>query len=206
MARACDDGRVLGDRKETAADKPGVLVALDKLADGIRHDIGESSASIRRFDKPLFEEATSSLDALKAYTEAERAFNSGQVEKSISMFQHAIDLDPKFAIAYADLSSAYFNTGDKQRDKENITKAYQLRDSVSDHERLYIEYRYHQSVTGDYNQAIDALVKDAAVFPHDAGPRANLSNAENWIGNYKEAVRYADENIAIDHAEGIYNV
>ncbi len=204
-ARACDDGRILGDRKETAGDKAGVLVALDKLADGIRRDIGESRASIRRYDTPFYEEATSSLDALKAYSEGERLFNSGKTTEAIPLFQRAIELDPKFAVAYADLSSAYYNLGDSEKDKENITKAYQMRDSVSEHERYFIEYRYHQSVTGDWSKALDALVKDAAVFPHDAGPRSNLSNGENWIGNYKEAVRYADESIAIDRAEGYYN-
>lgn len=204
-ARACDDGRTLGDRKETAADKAGVLTALDQLADGIRRDIGESRASIRRYDTPLFAEATSSLDALKAYSEGERLFNAGQAQQSIPLFQRAIELDPKFTVAYADLSSAYYNLGDSDKDKENITKAYELRNSVSDHERFFIEYRYHQSVTGDWSQALKALINDAAMFPHDAGPRSNLSNGENWIGNYEEAVRYADETMAIDHEEGIYN-
>jgi len=204
-ARACDDGHVLGDRKEIAADKAGILVALDKLADGIRHDIGESSASIRRYDNPLYDETTKSLDALKAYSEGERLFNSGQLAQAVPLFQRAVDLDPKFAVAYADLSSAYYDLGDREKDRENISKAYQLRDSVGDHERYYIEYRYHLSVTGDLRKAIEALAKDAAVFPHDGGTRGNLSNAENWIGNYKEAVRYADEAMAIDKEEGIYN-
>jgi len=204
-ARACDDGRTLGDRKETAVDKAGVLTALDQLADGIRRDIGESRASIRRYDTPLFLEATSSLDALKAYSEGERLFNAGQTAQAIPLFQRAIELDPKFTVAYADLSSVYYNLGDSDKDKENISKAYELRNSVSDHERYFIEYRYHQSVTGDWSQALKALINDAAAFPHDAGPRSNLSNGENWIGNYKEAVRYADETMAIDHEEGIYN-
>jgi DNA-binding winged helix-turn-helix (wHTH) protein/tetratricopeptide (TPR) repeat protein len=204
-ARACDDGRTLGDRKETATDKAGVLTALDQLADGIRRDIGESRASVRRYDTPLYAEATSSLDALKAYSEGERLFNSGQTAQAVPLFQRAVELDPKFTVAYADLSSAYYNLGDSDKDKENITKAYQLRDAVSEHERFFIEYRYHQSVTGDWSQALKALINDAAVFPHDAGPRSNLSNGENWIGNYKEAVRYADETMAINHEEGTYN-
>jgi DNA-binding winged helix-turn-helix (wHTH) protein/tetratricopeptide (TPR) repeat protein len=204
-ARACSDGRTLGDRKQEATDKAGILAALDKLADGIRHDIGESRASIYRYDKPLLEGETSSLEALKAYSEGGRLINAGKLQEAIAMYQRALDLDPKFAIAYADLSSVYYNLGDRQRDRDNITRAYQLRNSTNDRYRYYIEYRYHMSVTGDLTKATQTLEQEALVYPHDGAIRSNLCNLENWIGNYPRAVQYADESMAIDHADNIYN-
>jgi DNA-binding winged helix-turn-helix (wHTH) protein/tetratricopeptide (TPR) repeat protein len=201
----CADGHTLGDRKQETTDKAGVLVALDKLAEGMRHDIGESRGSIFRYDNGLVEGETKSFDALKAYSEGTRLTNMGKTTEAIAMFQRAIALDPKFAIAYADLSSAYYNVGDRARDKENISKAYALRAAVNDHYRYYIEYRYAQSVTGDLTSSIQALRRESAVYPHDGAVSANLCNLENWIGNYEEAAKYADLTMDIDHGEGIYN-
>jgi tetratricopeptide (TPR) repeat protein len=203
-ARSCVDGHTLGDRKQEATDKAGVLAALDKLADGIRHDIGESRASILRYDVPMVEGETASLDALKAYSEATRLYSQGKMQEAVAMFQKAIDLDPKFAIAYADLSSMEYDLGEHQRDRDNIAKAYAMRDNVNDRYRYYIEYRYNMSVTGDLHQAINALVKAAAVYPHDGSIASNLCNMENWIGDYSEAVKYADKLLDIDRVEG-YN-
>jgi tetratricopeptide (TPR) repeat protein len=116
-ANLCADGRALCAHRENADSKAGVLKAVEEITSRIRKDIGESAASLKQFDKPLYLEKTSSLDALKAYSEATRLGNSGRIGGAVRLFEHAIDLDPNFAVAYVDLSSTYFNLGDKQHDK-----------------------------------------------------------------------------------------
>lgn len=204
-ANACGDGSLVAARKEDTDSKAGVLRAVEEVTDSIRKDVGESRASLKQFDKKLFLERTSSLDALKAYSQATDLINTGKNDDAERLFRHAIDLDPNFAIAYADLSSAYFNLGDKVRDRENISKAYAMRDTVGEREQFQIAYRYHQSVTGDVPAMKDTLELWLATYPQDTVAMANLTNFYNWIGQYKQSADVAVRTIQQDRANGAWN-
>lgn len=204
-ANACADGRMVGARKEDANSKAEVLRAVEEVTSRIRKDVGESRASLKEFDKPLFLERTSSLDALKAYSEAHRLLDSGKYDDAARLFEHAIELDPNFAIAYAQLSTAYYNLGDTRRDKENISKAYSMRDTVDERERLYITYRYHWSVTGDLHAVLDTLQVWTATYPQDTIAMADLASHLTWMGQYRESAELAARAIQIDEANGAAN-
>jgi DNA-binding winged helix-turn-helix (wHTH) protein/tetratricopeptide (TPR) repeat protein len=204
-ANSCADGGLVGARKQDADSKANVLRAVEDVTSSIRKDVGESRASLKEFDNKLYLERTSSLDALKAYSEGTRLINSGKIEDAQRLFQHAIDLDPDFAIAYADLSSAYFNLGDKVHDRENITKAYAMRDTVSERERFQISFRYHQSVTGDVHAMKDTLELWLSTYPEDTIPMANLSNFYTWIGQYQRSADLAARAIELDEANAASN-
>ena len=204
-ANTCADGTLVAARKEEADSKTGVLRAVEDVTGGIRKDVGESRASLSQFDKKLYLERTSSLDALKAYSQATDLINAGKNDDAERLFRHAIELDPGFAIAYADLSSAYFNLGDKAGDRENISKAYAMRDTVGEREQFQIANRYHQSVTGDLNAQKETLELWMATYPLDTVPIANASNFYNWIGQYPRAAELGAHAIQLENANGSYN-
>lgn len=202
-ANACADGRLVGARKEDANSKGAVLRAVEEVTSQIRKDVGESRASLKEFDRPLYLERTSSLDALQAYSKAVQFAGAGKSDEAARLYQHAIDLDPNFATAYADLSSMYFNLGDSQHDKENISKAYSMRDTVNERERFYITYRYHESVTGDLHAMREALELCSATYPQDNLIVADLANHLTWIGQYKESADQAVRSLALNSALGL---
>lgn len=201
-ANACSDGRTVGARKKDADSKAEVLRAVEQVTSEIRKDVGESRASLNQFDRPLYLERTSSLEALQAYSEAVRNGASGKFDDAARLYQHAIDLDPNFATAYADLSSMYFNLGDSEHDKQNISKAYAMRETVNERERLYITYRYNESVTGDLHAMRDALQVWASTYPEDNLVVADLANHLTWIGQYRESADAAVRSIQLNMASG----
>ena len=204
-ANACSDGHLVGDRKEDTDSKSGVLRAVEQVTSHIRRDVGESRASLKQFDKPIYLEPTSSLEALTIYSEGTRAFNAGRMEDAAQLFHHATELDPNFAMAYEDLSSCYFNLGDHRQDMENISKAYAMRDTVDGRDRFAILNRYHQSVTGDLHAQEETLRLWAATYPRDTVALANLANALGWSGKFQDSADVASRMVAMNEADGVYN-
>jgi DNA-binding winged helix-turn-helix (wHTH) protein/tetratricopeptide (TPR) repeat protein len=205
QVNACSDGRTLGSGYQEVKTKEGVLSAWAELTRTIRRAAGESRHSVQEFNKPLYDEPTSSLDALRAYSEATRLGDAGHFAESIALYQHAVELDPNFAVAYADMSTMYYNIDDQTHSTAAMTKAYALRDTVNEREHFYIELRYAQSVTGDLHALLDALHRWAALYPQDNLPLSDLVNFETWTGHYAEAAEYADRVAAIEHAQNIHN-
>jgi eukaryotic-like serine/threonine-protein kinase len=204
-ANDCVDGHSLGSGHKEGTSKNEVLAALAALTQQVRHDTGESRASIRQFDKPLFNSYTASLDALKAYSEATRLGIAGKFSEAIPLYHRAIELDPKFAAAYGDMASMYFNMGDDQHDREAATKAYALRDTVNDYERFFIEYGYHSSVTGDLHAQLDVLRQWAGTYPNDSLPLAALVNLETQMGEFGNAAAYADRALDLQRKANLHN-
>jgi serine/threonine protein kinase/tetratricopeptide (TPR) repeat protein len=196
-ANNCATGDTLAREQVTAASKEGVLSAVGKAASSIRGKLGESLASIQKFDTPVTDATTSSLEALKAYAAADALRNSGGEAEAIAGFQHAIQLDPNFAMAYARLSAIYFNLGEEDHAVEVSKKAFDLRDRVSDRERFYIDDHYY-TTTGQIDKNKETLELSIRAYPNDYSPYGNLALSYGvYYGQFDKAIPLASECIRL---------
>jgi Flp pilus assembly protein TadD len=155
----------------------------------MRKKLGESQATIQKFDTPLIQASTSSLEALRAYSLGYRAVTGkGDSAAAIPFFQRAITIDPNFAMAYVLLGSSYWNLGENNLASENIRKAFALRAGVSEWEKLRIEAEYHSLVTDDLVKAQRALEAWAQTYPKDWAPRNQLGVLYGALGQYERAL------------------
>ena len=180
-----------------ASGKEEVLAALDKAGRQIREKLGESVASIQKFDKPLQEASTSSLEALKAYTLADQKRNIGQELESIPLYKHAIELDPNFASAYARLGTVYSNLGEPTLRREYAQKAFDLKDRASERERLYIVAHYYTD-GGQIQKGIQAYELYHQTYPRDSIPPNNLANEYVALGRFDKALENGQEAIRLN--------
>jgi DNA-binding winged helix-turn-helix (wHTH) protein/tetratricopeptide (TPR) repeat protein len=198
----CRSGDHMADLQVTAASKDQVLKALGDATGQLRSKLGESLATVQKFDTPIEEATTSSLEALQAYSIGRATMiQRGESASCVPFFRKAIRSDPDFAIAYAALGNAYSNLGETGQAADNIKKAYILREHVSEREKLYIESHYYQFVTGDLGKAQQSLEQWAEIYPQDVAPRTNLAVIYSNLGKFdpslqqaKEAVRIAPDN------------
>jgi len=192
-ATNCATGESLAREQVTAAAKESVLPAVGKAASSLRGKLGESLASIQKFDTPVTEATTSSLEALKAYAAADEMRNGGSEAESIPMFQHAIELDPNFAMAHARLAAIYNNVGEEDRSVESAKKAFDLRERVSERERFYITDHFYTS-TGDIEKNMETLESAIKAYPNDSSPFSNLALEYNlYYGQFEKAIPLANE-------------
>jgi DNA-binding winged helix-turn-helix (wHTH) protein/tetratricopeptide (TPR) repeat protein len=185
----CSEGDEFAAEQVRAERKEEILDSLGKAASGLRAKLGESLVSIRKFDVPLREATTSSLDALKAYTAgAEIMRHQADQSSAIPFFNRAIELDPNFALAYVYLSSAYGNIGESERAADFQTKAYNLRDRVSEREKSFITSYYHYFVTGDVDKEIETEKLWMEEFPRDWLPVNSLADSYgSALGQYDKS-------------------
>ena len=199
----CRTGDHLSDLQTTAASKELVLKALGDITGQLRTRLGESLGTVQKFDTPIEEATTSSLEALQAYSLGRQTMvQKGESAACVPFFQQAIRLDPGFAIAYAALGNAYSNLGETGLAAESIRKAYQLRAHVSEHEKLYIESHYHQFVTGDLIKASQIYELWAATFPNEQAPRTNLAVIYSDLGKLDRSLDLAKEAVRIASRDG----
>ncbi len=192
-ATNCASGESLAREQVTAASKEAVLSAVGKAASSLRGKLGESLASIQEFDTPVTEATTSSLEALKAYSAADEMRNGGGEAESIPLFQHAVDLDPNFAMAYARLSAIYFNLGEEDRAVQDARKAFDLRDRVSERERFYVDDHFY-TTSGDIEKDKPTLEAAIKAYPNDGSAFANLALLYAlYFGEYEKAIQSAGE-------------
>ena len=186
----CRTGNVLAEEQASAASRDKVLGALDVAARKLRSELGESLASLQKFDLPLEEATTSSLDALEAYSTGEVAYRTRGEEAALPYHLRAIQLDPNFALAYLSTGFDYNGLGEATRGNDYLLKAYQLREHSSRRENMAITAAYHYYVTGDLNQAEQSLHNLLANYPRMWGPHAELGNVYTSEGLYAKG---ADE-------------
>jgi tetratricopeptide (TPR) repeat protein len=189
----CQSGDSLASEQVEAAKKEEVLRVLGKAASDLRRKLGESLSSIRKFDVPIEQATTSSLEGLKAYTLAMRERARGAEVQAIPLLRRAIELDPKFASAYGMLGSAYGTLGQTELGLEYTKKAFELRDRVSEPERFYLISHYYNTVTGDLEKAIETLQLWKQTYPRDWIPWHNLAGIYNGVGMYERAIGEAQE-------------
>ena len=199
-ARECRTGDVLDEEQVQAARKEDVLNALSQAASRFRTRVGESLATVGKHDTPLEEATTPSLEALKAYSTALRALSSANdLPAAISLLKRAIEIDRKFAMAYASLGFVYGLIGDVARSVENSSKAYELRDRVSDRERFFITATYEVQVSGNLEKARQTAESWVQTYPRDLKAYPFLGAfVYPTFGKYQKAVDVAGKSIEID--------
>ena len=187
----CASGETLATATAEAPDKDHVLGALGNAAEDIRRKLGESLASIQKFNTPIQEATTSSLEALKAYGLGNQARATQGEEPALPFFKQAVSLDPNFAIAYATLGQVEANLGEHAAAVEYTKKAYALRDRASEAEKFYIDSHYYGNVTGDEEQAIQVYQLWTQTYPRDSIPFNNLGVSYALMGQWEKALPVA---------------
>jgi DNA-binding winged helix-turn-helix (wHTH) protein/tetratricopeptide (TPR) repeat protein len=191
-ASSCVTGKNVAGFQQQVASKADVLPALDAAAGHVRKQLGESAASLGKFQMPIAQATTSSLAALRAYTQALDASDRGDMAAEQALFEHAIALDPNFASAYKDLSIYYHNRGDYVQGKSLIAKAYNLRAQTTERERLSIEIAYNSSGSGDYEAAVASLRLYNQIYPNNASNWTALAWMYTQLGQTQEAIQAAE--------------
>ncbi len=186
-AVGCSSGDTLAKEQEEAASKQDVLKALGKAAASLRARLGESLASVQKFDVPV-EATTPSLEALKAYSMGVTTGRTKGDAEALPFLRRAIELDPNFAMAYVGLAVHYSNLGQANLAADNARRAYSLRDRVSERERYRISAFYFQYVTGEVEKATEAYELWAKSYPRDQVPRGNLGAIYSALGQYDKAI------------------
>ena len=185
-ALSCQTGHPFEVVELRAKNRNKILQALDAASSQMRQRLGESIASVQKFDQPLLEATTSSLEALQAYSKMRRF---GSPTETIPYLKRAIELDPNFGLAYARLGAAYWSVGQGKLGAQNITKAYELRDHVSQRERFYIETTYYALVTRELEKAAQSAREWAQSYPGDAKPLNALAVIYSQLGKPEDAIR-----------------
>jgi tetratricopeptide (TPR) repeat protein len=186
-AVVCNTGDSLAKEQAEAASKEGVLKALGTAATSLRAKLGESLASVQKFDVPV-EATTPSLEALKAYSMGITTGRTKGDAEAIPFMKRAIELDPNFAMAYAGLAVLYANLGRASLAADNAKKAYDLRDRVSERERYRISALFFDEVTGEVEKATEAYELWAKSYPRDFVPHMNLGALSYALGQYDKAI------------------
>jgi tetratricopeptide (TPR) repeat protein/predicted Ser/Thr protein kinase len=196
-AVSCNAGDVLAEEQEQAESKEGVLKALDTAAVSLRRKLGESLSTIRKYDTPIYEGTTPSLEALKAFSLGIKTQHEKGNAAAIPFYKRAIELDRNFAAAYANLGISYSNLGESGLASENFQKAYEQRDRVSEREKFHISAFYYDFVTGELEKAIPIYELWAQVYPRDVAPRVNLGFNYVFLGQYEKALTETLESLRV---------
>ena len=200
-ASNCSTGDSLAEEQARASGKEDVLKTLDQGALRLRGKLGESLATIQKFDTPVEQATTPSLEALKAYSMGVETKKQRGDAEAIPFYRRAIDLDSKFAVAYADLGVSYGNLAQPSAAAENLKKAYELRERVSEREKLRIAAYYYAFATGELEKEAQTYELWVRSYPRDAAPHRDLGvNAlalgqlEKGLSESQEALRLEPEN------------
>jgi eukaryotic-like serine/threonine-protein kinase len=188
-AANCASGESLASTEAHASDKNQVLDALGKTASEIRSKLGESLSTVRKFDTPIEQATTPSLEALKAYSLGWNTLSAQDAGASVvPIFQRSVSLDPNFAMAYAMLAISYSNLGENQLAAETMQRAYELRKGVSERERFFIESHYEHFVTGDLGKARQVYELWIRTYPRDWPPRNDVGGVYSELGQYDKSL------------------
>ena len=196
-ATNCQNGDTLAQEQVTAASKEKVIDALGEAASRLRGQLGESLATVEKFDLPLAEATTSSLEALQAYSLARKVDIQKGTAASLPYFQRAIQLDPNFAMGYSSVSAGYYSLGEIGRASEYLTKAFQLRVHASEREKLAITADYYENVTGELDKAAEAYQEQIDSYPRDASGYGNLGASFALLGQHEKAVELTKQSIRL---------
>src|SRR5579862_7562347 len=190
-AVACNSGDTLAKEQAEATNKEDVLKALSKASSSLRTKLGESLPSVQKFDVPI-EATTPSLEALKAYSMAITTLREKGDAPAVPFLKRAVELDPNFPLAYAQLGILYGNLRQPSAALQNATKAYELRDRVTERERLRIASDYF-AATGELDKEAQTYELWIASYPRDFTPHLDLGTNYAYMGQYDKAVIEAQQ-------------
>jgi eukaryotic-like serine/threonine-protein kinase len=198
-ATNCNTGNILDQQQVQAAKREDVLNSLSQIARKFRTRVGESLATVEKHSTPLAEATTPSLEALKAYTTGLKANLTAGNGASIPFYRRAIEIDPQFAMAWADLGLNYSTVGETVLSAQSTTRAWQLRDRASDRERFFIDFTYDRQVTGNLEKAYQTLELWLQTYPREAQPSplgllGGLST--HGTGRFERVIEASEEEVA----------
>jgi DNA-binding winged helix-turn-helix (wHTH) protein/tetratricopeptide (TPR) repeat protein len=197
-ATDCRSGKRLADAKQQANSKDAVLAALDGVADQVRSKLGESAKSLASYDVPIVQATTPSLDALEAYSMGVAMVAQGKDDAaSMVLFQRAVELDPKFAMAWSEIANAHYNLGEGTAASEDYKKAFDLSGNGSTHEKLTIRAHYYGEGLNDVPEAIQSFQLWAQTFPHDWAPLVDICNCDTQNGLAPAAIPACEQGLAM---------
>ena len=199
----CSSGDSLASTEAQASDKNDVLDALGRTASEMRNKLGESLGTVRKFDTPLEQATTASLEALKAYSLGRKAMAGSEWAAAVPFFQRAIRLDPNFSIAYARLGQCYQMQGEETLAAENMRKAYELREPVSELEKFYIESHYYQQ-TGQLEKARQVYELWAQSYPRDWARASAETFVSGMQGQHDKELIESREELRLNPTGGGY--
>ncbi len=194
----CHTGDILAEEQERAAGKEKVLDALGTAATKLRGELGESLSSVQKFDVPLAQETTPSLEALKAFTLGRKTEREKGASAALPYFLRAVELDPNFASAYGGIGIMYGNLGQPDRASTYLTKAFELRDRASELEKFHIASSYYGAVTGELEKAAETYQEWIQSYPRDAIPYNNLGVIYFQLGQPDKALDVVRESVDLD--------
>jgi serine/threonine protein kinase/tetratricopeptide (TPR) repeat protein len=203
----CQSGEALVQEQVTAAVKEKVLDTLGEAASKVRGELGESLATVQKFDVPLAEATTPSLEALKAYSLGEKARSEKGSTASLSYFQRAIQLDPNFAMGYNAVGFDYTSLGELERSRDYFTKAFQLREHASEREKLGITANYYLLLTGELDKAAQTYQQLAESYPRQSA-RAYRALGKMFAlqGDYEKATEITRQALRLAPDQVFYNL
>jgi serine/threonine protein kinase/tetratricopeptide (TPR) repeat protein len=199
----CQNGDTLAQDQVMAANKEKVLDALGQAAGKVRGELGESLVNLQKFDVPLTQSTTPSLEALKALSLGTKMLHEKSSAAALPFYQHAVELDPEFAYAYVSLGKTYYNLREYDRARQFYTRAYALRERASEREKFDIESMYYSDVKGDLESTIRVFREWLTSYPRDGTALGNLANTYAELGNYDQAASLARESLEQDPNDAI---
>ncbi len=188
----CVSGESLAREQREADSKEHVLTELGKAASSLRRKLGESLASIQKYDTPIETATTSSLEALRAHSEGYKLNSRGDYSHAIPLLRRAVELDPNFALGYRALGMVYRNMRETKMARDYSKKAFDLRDRVSERERLFIASSYYENL-GDSNKATETLELWKLMYPRDGAAHNNLGVQYSSLGRFEDALKEYEE-------------
>ncbi len=207
-AKNCDTGNILDHEQIQAARREDVLNSLSEIVRKLRTRLGESQATVEEHSTPLAEATTPSLEALKAYSTGVRAVNaSANYATALPFFQRALEIDPTFAMAHASVGIVSSTLGESVQAARSTTRAWQLRDRVTDRERFFIDFIYDRQVTGNLEGAYQTLESWLRTYPRGQPPDNALSLlgglSTHGTGRFERATEASLKQIAIEPDFGL---
>src|SRR5271166_3480659 len=195
----CQNGDALAQEQVTAASKEKVLDALGEAASRLRSELGESLATVQKFDVPLEQATTSSLEALKALSLGGKAFREKGSAAALPHYLRAVEIDPKFATGYAAVAGGYYDLGQTGRARVYLTKAFQFRERAGERERLGFADEYYFLVTGELDKAAASYQERIEDYPREVEAYVNLGNVYALTGQYERAAEVTRQGMRLVH-------